>query len=142
MLLLSVFTVALVGGMLPLINADLFTAGAAALAQPHALPWIVVAAATGQTLGKLGLYMAGRQLPARRPHLRLSATWHALLRQYGAAIVFLSGVLGLPPLFAVAFVAGGLRLPVLHFALAVLAGRALHAYGVALMPRLITGIIS
>jgi membrane protein YqaA with SNARE-associated domain len=44
-------------------------------------------------------------------------------KRWGLPIVLLAAVLGIPPLYAVALLAGATRMPVLGFALTVLVGR-------------------
>jgi membrane protein YqaA with SNARE-associated domain len=116
---------------------------------------VALGIAVGQTIGKVLLFYGvrrGRNLPGlrhRRAVLRRRPTGparalargilQALLalvgqKRWGLPITFVAAVVGVPPLYAVALLAGATRMRLAWFAAVVLAGRALRfglvAYGV------------
>ncbi|SDS76278.1 hypothetical protein SAMN04488543_2336 [Friedmanniella luteola] len=116
---------------------------------------VALGIAAGQTIGKVLLFygvrrgknlpgvrhrravLRGRQLGPTRTWLReVLQTLLALVGQkrWGLPITFVAAVVGVPPLYAVALLAGATRMRVLWFAVVVLAGRVLRfglvAYGV------------
>lgn len=116
---------------------------------------VAVGIALGQTIGKVLLFCGvrrGKDLPGvrhrravlrHRPvgpaRARFRATLQALLalvgqKRWGLPITFVAAVVGVPPLYAVALLAGATRMRLVWFAAVVLAGRALRfglvAYGV------------
>ena len=127
---------AMVSGLLPLVNAELLVMGVAATATGYALPLITAASTAGQMTSKLLLFSIARWAPQRLP-VRARTTLErgsaALQRRGGAggALIFVSAITGLPPFYAMSLAAGALRVPVLTFLAAGLAGRAIHFAGIA-----------
>jgi len=115
---------------------------------------VALGLAVGQTIGKVLLFYGVRRgKDARRRHqrsstgrrpvgparTRLRAVVHLLLalveqKRWGLPITFAAAVVGLPPLYAVALLAGATRMRLGYFAGVVLTGRAMRfvlmAYGV------------
>lgn len=116
---------------------------------------VALGLAVGQTIGKVLLFYGVRRgkavnaarhrndppgTPAVGPaRARLRSVIQTLLdlvgqKRWGLPITFVAAVVGLPPLYAVALLAGATQMRVVYFAAVVLAGRAgrfvLMAYGV------------
>jgi membrane protein YqaA with SNARE-associated domain len=116
---------------------------------------VALGLAVGQTIGKVLLFYGVRRgkeskaVQHRRASLRAQpvgparARFRAVVRmlldlvgqkRWGLPITFVAAVVGLPPLYAVALLAGATRMRIGYFAAVVLAGRAarfvLMAYGV------------
>lgn len=128
--------------LMPLANAEAYViiAQGAGLAGTTA---VAVGVGTGQSLGKLALFLAvrrGRQsLFLRRKVKTLTANPGAVRRRFravvaellrlvgtkrwGLPIVLLAAVLGFPPLYAVSLLAGATRMRASLFFLMVLCGR-------------------
>lgn len=128
--------------LVPLVNAEAYVvlsqgtglAGATAVA---------VGVSIGQAFGKLALFLAvrrGKQSPFLRRKVKplranpgpLRRRFRAIVakllclvgtKRWGIPIVLLAAVLGLPPLYAVALLAGATKMRAVLFFLAVLVGR-------------------
>ncbi len=131
-----------VSAVLPVANAEAYIVASQVTALAGGVP-IAVGVGMGQTVGKLLLFVGvrrGRQFalfrrkherPARPPRpigARLRTLLTRLLelvgqKRWGLPIVLLAAVVGIPPLYAVALLAGATRMPVVGFALTVLVGR-------------------
>ena len=137
-LLLATFGVAVASALIPLVNIEAYIAGVAALASSFGLWPLAAVAAAGQTVGKLVWYQVGRSsMNWRYIRKRLETPgWqrrytrmHALIADravVGRALLFLSAILGLPPLAIMAVLAGQLAFHRLWFVLTILLGRTLR----------------
>lgn len=138
--------------IVPVINAEAYVIASQVTAVAGAVP-IAVGVAIGQTFGKVALFYAvrrGRELPAlkrkradrrTRPAGPKLLKWRAFVARllalvgdprWGLPITFVAAFVGLPPLYAVALLAGATTMRGLWFALVVLAGRLLRFVLVAL----------
>ena len=142
LLLLGLFTGALVSSLVPLVNAEALVL-ATALAVPSELaPLIVFSITLGQVMGKVLLYCGGkgignaatsgksrrafavaRQLRGKESRLRLA--------------FFASASVGLPPLYILAPVAGIARMPMPTFLSLCFIGRFIRLYALFLTPGLL-----
>ena len=132
-----------VSAVVPVVNAEAYVVGSQVSAIAGAVP-IAVGVGIGQTFGKLVLFLSvrqGKNLPfvrhrraeaARGPvgpfRAKVRAAIARLLelvgqKRLGLPIVLLAAVVGLPPLYAVALLAGATTMRTLWFALVVLVGR-------------------
>ncbi|HET9650399.1 MAG TPA: hypothetical protein VFP34_19500 [Microlunatus sp.] len=132
-----------VSAIFPPVNAEAYVIVSQVSAVIGAVP-IALGVAVGQTIGKLALFYsvrAGRDSrfaqhrrqraqarPRGRFRLRFDAAMAWLLRlvgtkRWGLPITFLAAVVGIPPLYAVALLAGATRMRASLFALMVLSGR-------------------
>ena len=155
--LVTSFGYGVLSALVPFVNAESYVVVSGLSSIGRAVP-VVVGVALGQTLGKVLLFLGvrrGKQFPfIRREGARfrrgtagparrkLSEAVAFLLRlvgekRWGLPIVLLAGVVGLPPLYAVALLAGATRMRVGWFAAAVLVGRTVRfvlvARGVAVL---------
>jgi membrane protein YqaA with SNARE-associated domain len=133
----------LVSAIVPLANAEAYIVASQVTALAGAIP-VAVGVGIGQTIGKVLLFLGvrrGREFAIVRRHrpdtrtrpvgptgVRMRALLARLLdligqKRWGLPIVLLAAVVGVPPLYAVALLAGATRMPVLGFALTVLVGR-------------------
>jgi membrane protein YqaA with SNARE-associated domain len=132
--------------IIPVLNAEAYIVG---VGVTHTLHPVVAAVGVsiGQTIGKLMMFLAVRYRPgysARRTHrepraLDLSTRWGRFRQRfrdlskrmldllgdnrYGVPVTLASAFLGVPPLYAVALIAGASRMSVVTFGLSVLVGR-------------------
>ncbi len=143
-----------VSALVPLINAEAFIVASQVTAAAGAVP-VAIGVAIGQTVGKVAMFYAvrrGRDLPVvrnkraerlARPVGPRTLKWRAFVARllelvgdprWGLPITFLAASVGIPPLYAVALLAGATRMNGLWFTLVVLAGRTLRfvlvAFGV------------
>jgi membrane protein YqaA with SNARE-associated domain len=141
-----------VSAILPLANAEAYVVTSQVSGVAGAVP-VAIGIGIGQTIGKLLLFLGvrrGKDFPLVRRHRReashrpigptrarfraAGATLLALIGQkrWGLPIVLLAAVVGLPPLYAVALLAGATQMRVGWFALCVLVGRVTRFVLVAL----------
>ena len=147
-----------VSAIVPVINAEVYVLVSQVSAVAGVVP-VAVGVGVGQTIGKCLLFYGvrrGRQFRFVREHRarartrersrfgqRVHDAIQALLRlvgtkRWGLPITLLAAVVGFPPLYAVALLAGATTMKLRYFAPVVLVGRVtrflLVAYGVNLLP--------
>ena len=155
--LVTSFGYGVVSALVPFVNAEGYVVVSGISSIGRAAP-VVLGVALGQTLGKVLLFLGvrrGKQFPfVRRERARfrqgtagparrkLSRAIAVLLRlvgekRWGVPIVLLAAVTGVPPLYAVALLAGATRMRLGWFIAAVLVGRTVRfvlvARGVAVL---------
>lgn len=114
-------------GVFPIVNAEIFVVGVAAVTAPERL-WVVVASATaGQMAAKSFMYLVGRgvfRLPWGKRKVDLEAAGARVARWRSKdLLVFVSAALGLPPFYVTSIAAGTLHFPFGRFFAFGLAGR-------------------
>ncbi|MFC3999542.1 VTT domain-containing protein [Nocardiopsis sediminis] len=130
------FAVALASALLPVLNIELYLLGAASLSGGPVLSAMAVAAAAGQTLGKVAYYYLGRgvlDLPWLRRRAATTGRWGeriAGLRAkaegrpwWTAGLVAVSSFASIPPFMVVCVLAGTVRMPVWAFVAVTMATR-------------------
>ncbi|MFO7691472.1 MAG: hypothetical protein R6V57_00150 [Vicinamibacterales bacterium] len=136
----ATFAFAFVSGIIPFVlNIELYLLAVAALTDASLVP-IVGLATAGQTIAKLILYLVGKGALnikwVKKSAASKAAAAFAKRPGSGLAIVALSAVVGFPPLYGVALIAGSLRLPVVAFTVLIVIGRLIRFSGVYLAPEL------
>ncbi len=134
------FAFAFVSGIIPFVlNIELYLLAVAALTDASLVP-IVGLATAGQTIAKLILYLVGKGALSirwvKKSAASKAADAFAKRPGSGLGIVALSAVLGFPPLYGVALVAGALRLPVVAFTVLIVIGRLIRFSGIYVAPGL------
>ncbi|MBA2445989.1 MAG: VTT domain-containing protein [Nocardioidaceae bacterium] len=137
-LLLSTFGVGVASALIPIINIEAYIAAIAALVDSYGIWPVSVVAAVGQAVGKVCWYEAGRSSLHWRPIQKKMSSpgWQ---RQYdkvkrrtddrpwmGMGLLFLSAVVGLPPLAIMAVLAGQLKFHRFWFFATTFVGRTLR----------------
>jgi len=124
------FLVSLIAGLVPLVNTEVFLVGLVRLAVDgrSQLPGIVVAAATGQMVAKIGLYYAGQgllELPRGRNRQKIETVRRKLERwQTKPYLIYaISSVLGQPPFYLTVLAAGAMKIRFRAFLAIGLSGR-------------------
>src|ERR1051325_8283092 len=119
--------------MCPTISVELFLVGATALgADVHALPLMIAIAAVGHQIAKTITYYAGAgvfELPRGKMRDRIEAAKARIDRwnKRPRLIMFVSAATGLPPLWALGFVAQPLmKMDILTFTAITASGRILR----------------
>ncbi len=155
---LSSVAFGVVSAIVPVANAEVYVLASQMTAVAGAVP-VAVGVGIGQTLGKCLLFLGvrrGRQFRFVREHRAAARAERVgrfrqglrdviavLLRlvgtpRWGLPITFGAAVLGFPPLYAVALLAGATTMRLAWFAAVVLVGRVtrflLVAYGVTMLP--------
>jgi membrane protein YqaA with SNARE-associated domain len=124
------FVVSVIAGLVPLVNVEVFLVGLVRLAidDSSQLPWVVIAAAAGQMVAKIGLYHAGRgllELPRGRHRARIEAVRERIERWKSKPYIIygLSSVFGLPPFYLTVIAAGAMQIRFGAFLAIGMAGR-------------------
>jgi len=131
------FAVSLIAGLVPLVNAEVFLFGLVRLAVDRSsqLPMIVIAAAVGQMVAKIGLYHAGRgmlELPSGRSKSRYRVKLELVRQKLESwkakpyLVYGVSSVTGLPPFYLTVLAAGAMKIRFNAFLVIGLAGRLLR----------------
>jgi membrane protein YqaA with SNARE-associated domain len=113
-MLLGLLVWSLIGGVVPVVNAEAMVVVATLATSAAAVPVVAAVATVGQMIAKVGLYVAARWAPSRLPQrarVALQRGSEAIERRPGAVhgVILLSAVLGLPPFYGVSLAAGALR---------------------------------
>jgi len=137
-LLLSTFGVGVASALIPIINIEAYIAAIGALVDSYGIWTVSLVAALGQAVGKLGWYEAGRTSMRWRP-IQKKMSSPGWKRQYdrvkrrtderpwlGIGLLFLSAVVGIPPLAIMAVLAGQLRFHRFWFFVTTFVGRTLR----------------
>jgi membrane protein YqaA with SNARE-associated domain len=137
-LLASTFGICFVSALIPLVNAEAYIGGVGILSDRAGVWAVSAAAALGQTAGKVIWYYLGRsslnwgwvrrRTESSRWQARF-ATWQRRTRGSPwlvSGLVFVSAVVGLPPLAILSVLAGQLALPLPFFVAACATGRLLR----------------
>lgn len=125
---LATFVWCMTSGVFPLVNAEIFVVGVAAVTPASRLWTIVVFATAGQIVAKTFMYGVGRgviRLPlGNRRKIDLEVA-RARIAQWRSTdlLVFVSAALGLPPFYVTSILAGTLRFSFPRFFGFGLAGR-------------------
>ena len=141
-MLAGLFVAAVVSSLVPLVNAEVLVL-TAALVVPSELVLLVVFSVTlGQVLGKIVLYRGGEGIgnaATSGTSRRALAMADRLREKQGRLrLAFLSSSLvGLPPLYVMAAVAGIARMPMPTFVGLCFLGRFIRFYVLALTPGLL-----
>ncbi|WP_159940718.1 MULTISPECIES: hypothetical protein [unclassified Nocardiopsis] len=149
------FAVALVSGLVPFINIEVYLVGAVVTLDDGALAAMAVAAGAGQTLGKVPYYYAGRgtlSAPWIRRRAQTPGRWAARVEGWrrkaqerpvwGAGLVALSSFASIPPFVVVSVLAGMVRMNLPLFCAVTFATRTARflivvfapAWGLSLLP--------
>jgi membrane protein YqaA with SNARE-associated domain len=139
LLILTTLAYTAVSALIPVINAEAYLAGVAATvvadADPRKLWLLALLAGTGQMIGKVLWYCAGRYALDWRWLKRRTSTprWLANVAKWqrrindrwwlAAVLLFASAVSGFPPFAVMSVLAGQLKVPVPVFVVTGLVGR-------------------
>lgn len=144
LVVLGTFAFCVGSAMIPLLNAEVYLVTASLVAPPE-LRWpLVIAAASGQMLGKVGMYYVGRgalRIPGERMQRRiqLAAARYHEKRQIGSCLVFVSASSGFPPFYILSIAAGMLAFPLPLFIIFGFAGRFIRFAAVVFLPHFRSG---
>jgi membrane protein YqaA with SNARE-associated domain len=127
---LATFLFCAASGIVPVLNAEVFLVGVAAVAPSSTLPLLAFLAALGQMVAKSAMYLGGRgvvRLPKGKRKQDLEAV-RARVERWRSKdlLVFVSAGAGLPPFFAISILAGTLKFPFARFLAAGFLGRLLR----------------
>ena len=144
LVVLGTFAFCVGSAMIPVLHAETYLVTASLVAPPE-LRWpLVIAATTGQMLGKVGMYYAGRGIrliPGGRMQRRiqLATARFGEKRQIGNGLVFVSALSGLPPFYLVSIAAGTLTFPLMPFIILGFAGRLIRFAVAVFLPHIRSG---
>jgi len=138
--ILSTLGLSVASALIPLINIEIYLGVLASQVGPARSVVLALAAGGGQTIGKVIWYEGARrsfesdwvQKKLSKGKWRQSyQIWYDRIHGrpwYAGAIMFASAFLGVPPLLALAMVAGTLKMPMWVFLPTVFVGRVLRFY--------------
>ena len=136
------FGLAIVSALLPWVNSEVLLLSLSAFAHsPFQLMILVLLASAGQLIGKCILYWAGRGVIPFSSG-RIEKTLNSWKDRFAGSasksmwLVFVSAVTGIPPFYAITFLAGAFRLKFSSFISVAAAGRLLHFGILAMVPQL------
>jgi membrane protein YqaA with SNARE-associated domain len=138
------FGLSIVGALLPWVNCEVLLLSLSAFAHTSfQLMILVLLASAGQLVGKCVLYWAGRGMipvSSRRIEKALNSWKDRFAKSASKSmwLVFISAVTGIPPFYAITFLAGAFRLKFSSFISVAAAGRLLHFGILAMVPQLFT----
>ena len=123
----ATFVYCIASGIIPVVNAEIFLVGVAAVAPPSSLWMVALVGALGQMVAKTIMYLGGRgvfRLPMGKRKVDLEKV-RARVERWRSKdlLVFVSAGLGLPPFYVIAILAGTMHFPFARFLLAGFAGR-------------------
>jgi membrane protein YqaA with SNARE-associated domain len=129
----ATFAVAVIAGLFPIVSVELFLVGATALgAEVDTLPILIAIAAIGHQIAKTITYYAGAgvfEMPHGKMRARIEAAKARIARwnKRPRLIMFVSAATGLPPLWALGFVAQPLmKMDIVTFTAITAIGRVLR----------------
>jgi len=113
-MMLGLLLWSLVGGIVPIVNAEVMVVVAILATSAAAIPVVAVVATVGQMIAKVVLYLTARWAPSRLPdraRRALDQGSEAIERRPGAVrgVILFSAVVGLPPFYGVSLAAGALK---------------------------------
>ena len=135
------FAVAIISGLVPVVNAELYLVGVvlAVGGIPEAL-LLAVIVALGQMVAKIVMYQAalratnlGKRSPRLEPKIEKARAYVEKWRSKPLSVTFVSATLGLPPFYLVSLVAGMLQVPFRAFFIVGLIGRTLRFATIAVI---------
>jgi membrane protein YqaA with SNARE-associated domain len=143
-LLAATFSFSLLGGLIPLLNVELYLVSVATVAPRCLALSLILLAACGQMVAKSLLYLAGRgaRLPGWLRGKRMQAAAERIRSRPRIGDLFLLGsaVTGLPPFYAVSIASGAVKVPFARFLVLGLFGRCLRFSAVVLAPQALRGL--
>ena len=117
-LLLSTLGAAIVSAFVPLVNAEVLTLGAVAIAPPHLDFPCVLMVTLGQMMGKVVLFLVGRgslKVPwmVKTGKIEEAAKRFGMGGSLGGAVLAVSALTGIPPFYLISLACGlfGFSLP-------------------------------
>ena len=144
LVVLGTFAFCVGSAMIPVLHAETYLVTASLVAPPE-LRWpLVIAATSGQMLGKVGMYYAGRGvtlIPGERMQRRiaLATARYRDKRRLGSGLVFVSASSGFPPFYIVSIAAGMLTFPLMPFIIFGFAGRFIRFAAAVFLPHFRSG---
>ena len=141
LLLGSAILTSFVSAIIPLVNMEVYVVFLGSVATPRILPVALILATLSHMAGKAVIYYASREferLPDGRFKERMRAVRNQAERhsRLGAALVFTSSLVGLPPFYLITVVCGAIRFHFLYFFLAGFAGRLIRFAALIMLPQL------
>ncbi len=146
-LLASTLGMAIISAFIPIVNAELLTLGAVALAPPALDVPCILMVTLGQMIGKVVLFLGGRG-SLRIPWLMKSKKLEKAVdrvgekAKFGAPVLFVSAVTGLPPFYLVSIACGVFRFSLPLFIVLGSAGRLIRFAAIGFFPDLVGGWFS
>lgn len=132
----ATFVVCVIGGFVPIVNAEVYFASIGATAERAAIVPIVLIGTLGQMTAKTAIFFAGRgilRLPVTRDSERMrvvlakARAWRGPIELF----VFVSALFGIPPFYIVSLLGGTIGISVTHFIALGFTGRLIRFLAIA-----------
>lgn len=132
----ATYVVCVVGGFVPVVNAEVYFASIGAMSDRAVIVPIVVIGTLGQMTAKTAIFFAGRgilRLPVTRDSERMrvvlakARAWRGPIELF----VFVSAVFGIPPFYIVSLLGGTLDISVARFIILGFTGRLIRFLAIA-----------
>ena len=132
----ATFVVCVIGGFIPVVNAEVYFASIGAVSDRAEIFPIVVIGTLGQMTAKTAIFFAGRgilRLPITRDSDRMrvvlakARAWRGPIELF----VFISAVFGIPPFYIVSLLGGTLELSTTRFVVLGFTGRLIRFLAIA-----------
>ena len=136
------FVVGFVSGLVPFVNVELYLVAISPVASREALIPIAVLSAIGQMLAKTILFYAGRgvfKIRLRKIEKKIETVQQKFQEWKGKTdlLIFLSALVGFPPLYATSVVAGAMKLSYPKFLAVGVVGRCIRFAVIVSFPQLV-----
>jgi membrane protein YqaA with SNARE-associated domain len=144
LVILGTFGYCVASAVIPIFHAEAYLVAASLLVPPELLWPLVIASATGQMVGKTGMYFGGRGvllIPGERMQRRIqeATARYREKGKVGGLLVFVSSTTGFPPFYIISIAAGMLKFPLVPFVIFGLAGRLIRFAVAVFLPQLLKG---
>jgi membrane protein YqaA with SNARE-associated domain len=140
--LATTFGYCALGGVVPLLNAELYLLALSKWVPRDQVLWVTIAATLGQMVGKSATYFVARAALGI-PSEKFRRTMAAVEARYkgkesvGGALIFVSALVGIPPFYLISVACGLLHISFVQFLVLGLIGRFLHFGAMLLGPQLL-----
>jgi membrane protein YqaA with SNARE-associated domain len=136
------FVVGFVSGLIPVFNSEVFLVAVSPIVARHSLVSIALLSTIGQMTAKTIIFYAGRgvvRIDMGKFERKLESVQKKFREWEGKvdALILLSAIVGLPPLYLVSFVAGAAKIHFARFLAAGFTGRFIRFMVVVYSPQLV-----
>lgn len=140
-LVAATFAYCLAGGVVPILNAEVYMLAAGARAPAEWAVPLVLAATAGQMVGKSLTYWLGRGTlvlpwPSVTRRIEQARATAARYERAEGAVTFVSAVVGIPPFYVISVAAGVVKMSFAKYLLLGTLGRLIHFAGLFYAPAL------
>ena len=137
----ATFLFCFAGGLVPVLNTEIYLMSISALAAPVAIWPVILIATSAQLISKTLVYLAGKgviRFPLKRYENKMELVKEKFDQWKNAPylFIFISAFAGIPPFYAVTFFAGLIRMDLIKFLIVGFLGRFLRFALAVQLPQL------